>query len=159
MGTLQGKIAWVTGAGGGIGEASAKALAESGAHVVLSGRRVEELDRVADAITQAGGKAETAQLDVADAEATQGVADDLIARLGGVDIFMANAGNGMVGGDARRGGAAGGRRYFHGEGRDQRAQPIGGGDHAIRFRPRGRYQSQRRDERGSRHIAFDAAKG
>ena len=92
MGTLQGKIAWVTGAGGGIGEASAKALAESGAHVVLSGRRVEELDRVADAITQAGGKAETAQLDVADAEATQGVADDLIARLGGVDIFMANAG-------------------------------------------------------------------
>lgn len=92
MGTLKGKIAWVTGAGGGIGEASAKALADSGAYVVLSGRREEELQRVMSEITSAGGKAETAQLDVVDAAATQAIADDLNARLGGVDIFMANAG-------------------------------------------------------------------
>ena len=92
MGTLTGKIAWVTGAGGGIGEASAIALAVSGAHVVLSGRRQAELDRVAADITAAGGKAETAQLDVADALATQAIADDIGARLGGIDIFMANAG-------------------------------------------------------------------
>ena len=92
MANLDGKVAWVTGAGGGIGEASALALAESGAHVVLSGRRQAELDRVAALITAAGGKAETAQLDVTDAAATQTIADDLATRLGGVDIFMANAG-------------------------------------------------------------------
>ncbi len=92
MGTLGGKIAWVTGAGGGIGEASAKALASSGAHVVLSGRRLEEVERVAAEIVAAGGKAEAAQLDVVDARATQAIANDLIARLGGIDIFMANAG-------------------------------------------------------------------
>ncbi|MEJ6708890.1 MAG: SDR family oxidoreductase [Amylibacter sp.] len=92
MGSLSGKIAWVTGAGGGIGEASAKALAESGAHVILSGRRAGELDRVSALIKAAGGKSETAPLDVVDAEATQAIADELITRLGGIDIFMANAG-------------------------------------------------------------------
>jgi len=92
MGNLAGKIAWVTGAGGGIGEASAKALAASGAHVVLSGRRLEELERVVAEIKVAGGSAEAAQLDVVDAETTQAIADDMIARLGGIDIFMANAG-------------------------------------------------------------------
>ncbi len=92
MGTLNGKVAWVTGAGGGIGEASAKALAGAGAHVVVSGRRIEELERVVMQITQTGGRAETAQLDVIDADATQVIADDVIERLGGIDIFMANAG-------------------------------------------------------------------
>jgi NADP-dependent 3-hydroxy acid dehydrogenase YdfG len=92
MGTLSGKIAWITGAGGGIGEASAKALASSGANVVLSGRRLEELERVAGEIKAAGGKAEAAQLDVVDAIATQAIADGLIDRLGSIDIFVANAG-------------------------------------------------------------------
>jgi NADP-dependent 3-hydroxy acid dehydrogenase YdfG len=92
MGKLKEKVAWVTGAGGGIGEASAIALAKAGAHVVLSGRRIEELERVVAQITGAGGKAEAAQLDVVDAEATQAIADDLIVRLGGINIFMANAG-------------------------------------------------------------------
>lgn len=92
MGSLNGKIAWITGAGGGIGEAAAKALASSGAHVVLSGRRLKEVERVAAEIVEAGGKAEAAQLDVVDAKATQSIADDVIARLGSIDIFMANAG-------------------------------------------------------------------
>ncbi len=92
METLSGKIAWITGAGGGIGESSAKALASSGAHVVLSGRRLEELERVAVEIAAVGGKAEVAQLDVVDATATQVIADALIARLGSIDIFVANAG-------------------------------------------------------------------
>jgi NADP-dependent 3-hydroxy acid dehydrogenase YdfG len=92
MAQLNGKLAWVTGAGGGIGEASAKALAASGARVVLSGRRLAELQAVAEDITKAGGQAEVAALDVTDAEATQAIADDLMARHGVVDIFMANAG-------------------------------------------------------------------
>ena len=92
MGTLEGKLAWVTGAGGGIGEASAKALAASGARVVLSGRRLPELERVAAEIATDGGKAEALPLDVTDAAATQAIADDLASRFGAVDIFMANAG-------------------------------------------------------------------
>ncbi len=92
MGNLGTKVAWVTGAGGGIGEASAKALAGSGTHVVLSGRRIDEIKRVAEDIQSAGGSAETAQLDVVDAAASQAIADDLIARHGRIDVFMANAG-------------------------------------------------------------------
>lgn len=92
MGALEGKLAWVTGGGSGIGEAAAKALADSGAHVVVSGRRMDELARVVQDITAAGGKAEVAPLDVVDASAAQAIADDLARRFGGVDIFMANAG-------------------------------------------------------------------
>ena len=92
MGSLNGKTAWITGGGGGIGEAAAKALAISGAHVVVSGRRKAELDRVVGDIIGAGGSVEAAQLDVVDAEAAQAIADDLAARRGGVDIHFANAG-------------------------------------------------------------------
>lgn len=92
MKSLDGKIAWITGAGTGIGEASAKALAEAGAYIVLSGRRQAPLDEVVAAIIAAGGRAEAAPLDVADSTATQAVADEIMARHGGVDIFFANAG-------------------------------------------------------------------
>jgi NADP-dependent 3-hydroxy acid dehydrogenase YdfG len=92
MKSLDGKIAWITGAGTGIGEAAARALAAAGAHVVLSGRRKAPLDAVVEAILADGGVAEAMQLDVADSSATQALADDILARLGGVDIFFANAG-------------------------------------------------------------------
>jgi NADP-dependent 3-hydroxy acid dehydrogenase YdfG len=92
MKSLEGKIAWVTGAGTGIGEASAKALAAAGAHVVLSGRRKAPLDAVVEAIVAAGGLAEAVPLDVADSSATQSIAEDIMERLGGTDIFFANAG-------------------------------------------------------------------
>ncbi len=92
MGKLAGKTAWITGAGTGIGEAAAIALAHSGAHVVLSGRTLATLEQVAATIAASGGRAEIAALDVLDAKATQAIADDLLSRRGGVDIFMANAG-------------------------------------------------------------------
>lgn len=92
MATLENKVAWITGAGGGIGEASAHALAQCGAHVVLSGRRAAEVERVRDGIIASGGSAEAAPLDVVDPDATQAICDDLIARHGRIDIFMANAG-------------------------------------------------------------------
>ena len=57
MADLKGKVAWVTGAGTGIGEGAALALARDGAVVVLTGRRAETLRAVADKITKAGGKA------------------------------------------------------------------------------------------------------
>lgn len=92
MGALSGKTAWVTGAGGGIGEAGAKALAEAGAHVVLTGRRQEELDRVMADIKAAGGSAETMALDVADPTAVATAGETLAAKHGGADILVANAG-------------------------------------------------------------------
>jgi len=92
MGALDGKTAWVTGAGGGIGEASARALAASGARVILTGRRQAELDRVAADIEAAGGLAEVAPLDVSDAAACAGAARSIEAEFGPVDILVANAG-------------------------------------------------------------------
>jgi NADP-dependent 3-hydroxy acid dehydrogenase YdfG len=92
MKSLTGKVAWITGAGTGIGAAAAKSLAVAGAHIVLSGRRKEPLYQVVETILSAGGTAEAAPLDVADALATQAIADDIAARLGGVAIYFANAG-------------------------------------------------------------------
>jgi NADP-dependent 3-hydroxy acid dehydrogenase YdfG len=92
MGALNGQVAWVTGAGSGIGEAGAKALAADGAQVVLSGRRAEELGRVASEIEAAGGKAGTLPLDVADADAVQAAAEDILKTHGRIDILVANAG-------------------------------------------------------------------
>jgi NADP-dependent 3-hydroxy acid dehydrogenase YdfG len=90
--SLQGKLAWVTGAGTGIGLAGAKALAEAGATVVLSGRREEVLNLEAEAIRKAGGKAEVEVLDVADAEGVNVVAEGIIARHGRIDILVNSAG-------------------------------------------------------------------
>ena len=56
MATLTGKVAWVTGAGSGIGHAAAIALAKEGATVVLTGRRKEPLEETAADIMKAGGK-------------------------------------------------------------------------------------------------------
>ncbi|MEO0679858.1 MAG: SDR family NAD(P)-dependent oxidoreductase [Pseudomonadota bacterium] len=92
MTALEGQTAWITGGGGGIGEASAKALAAAGAHAAISGRRAAELERVAAEIAAAGGSAEVLPLDVCDAEAVKQVAEGLKARRGGVDILVANAG-------------------------------------------------------------------
>lgn len=89
---LEGQVAWITGGGGGIGESAAKQLAAAGATVVLSGRRREELERVAKAIGEAGGKAEVAPLDVADRAAVDATAEGIVARHGRIDVLVANAG-------------------------------------------------------------------
>ena len=69
MQSINGKIAWITGAGTGIGRAGAVALAEAGARVVLSGRRLRQLETVASRISDAGGFAEIKPLDIADVRA------------------------------------------------------------------------------------------
>jgi NADP-dependent 3-hydroxy acid dehydrogenase YdfG len=56
MQQLKGKVAWVTGAGSGIGEAAAVSLAQGGAAVVLTGRRAEQLEAVAARVAKAGGR-------------------------------------------------------------------------------------------------------
>ncbi len=92
MDTLNGKVAWVTGAGSGIGQAAAGALAAAGAQVVLSGRRKEALDETAAMIGQAGGEGVAARLDVADLEAVQATAGMIEERFGRLDLLLNNAG-------------------------------------------------------------------
>ena len=92
MRDLKGMVAWVTGAGTGIGEGAARALAGAGMRVVLSGRRTAELDRVAAAIATGGGQARVAQLDVSDADAVQAVADDIVRSEGRIDVVVNSAG-------------------------------------------------------------------
>jgi NADP-dependent 3-hydroxy acid dehydrogenase YdfG len=92
MQSLKGKVAWITGAGTGIGLAGARALAEAGATVVMSGRRREVLEAEAAAIAAAGGHAEVEALDVSDAADVQRVAEAVIARQGRVDILVNSAG-------------------------------------------------------------------
>ncbi|MEK9872452.1 MAG: SDR family NAD(P)-dependent oxidoreductase, partial [Betaproteobacteria bacterium] len=68
MKKLSGKIAWVTGAGTGIGMAAALSLSESGAMVVLSGRRTEKLEDVASEIRNRGASSSVIPLDVTNVE-------------------------------------------------------------------------------------------
>jgi NAD(P)-dependent dehydrogenase (short-subunit alcohol dehydrogenase family) len=93
MGRLDGKIAWVTGAGSGIGEATAVALAREGATVVLSGRRREPLETVAARI---GERAEARPADVTVAAEVAAVADAIRERHGRLDVLVANAGMNVV---------------------------------------------------------------
>jgi NADP-dependent 3-hydroxy acid dehydrogenase YdfG len=89
--SLEGKVAWVTGAGTGIGRGGAEALAEAGMTVVLSGRRREPLEQVAAAIAESGGKAEVAPLDIADRAAVDDCFAGIEARHGRLDVQVNNA--------------------------------------------------------------------
>ncbi len=92
MTDLAGRLAWVTGAGSGIGEAAAGALARAGATVVLTGRRVEPLEAVARAIEAAGGSARVAPGDLTDAAAVDRIVRTIDEEHGRLDILVNNAG-------------------------------------------------------------------
>jgi NADP-dependent 3-hydroxy acid dehydrogenase YdfG len=87
-----GKVAWITGAGTGIGLAGAKALAAAGATVVMSGRRKEVLALEAEKIRIMGGKSEIEALDVSDAKAVKKAASAILRRHARVDILVNSAG-------------------------------------------------------------------
>lgn len=92
-GALQGQVAWITGAGSGIGLAAARALASAGATVVLSGRRPDPLEAAAAHIRATGGVAEVAALDVTDAEAVAATASQILQRHGNrMDVLVNCAG-------------------------------------------------------------------
>jgi len=88
---LAGKVAFVTGGGSGIGQRIAERLAEHGAAVVLAGRKQDKLDAAAAAIRGAGGRAETAALDVRKYEALEAALAKTHAELGEIDILLCGA--------------------------------------------------------------------
>ena len=92
MEDLAGKVAWITGAGSGIGQAIAERLAQAGVSVVLSGRREAPLQAMADKIETEGGAALAAPLDVGDKDAIGSLADRIEERFGRLDILVNNAG-------------------------------------------------------------------
>jgi 3-oxoacyl-[acyl-carrier protein] reductase len=93
MGTLDGKVALVTGAGRNIGRAIALHLARDGATVVVNGRSDRAaIEAVAGEIVAMGGKALAHLADVSDPQAVARMAEFAAARLGGIDIAVSNAG-------------------------------------------------------------------
>ena len=92
MATLTGKVAWVTGAGSGIGQAAAVALAKEGATVVLTGRRKAPLQETAATIKKAGGKAEIQAGDLTKAASVTKIAKAIDKKYGRCDILVNNAG-------------------------------------------------------------------
>lgn len=92
MGTLSGKIAWLTGAGSGIGQAGAVELAKAGAIVVISGRRAEALEDTRKLVSAAGGEVHKLPLDVADRHQVAHAAKTLLERYGRCDILVNSAG-------------------------------------------------------------------
>ncbi len=92
MRNLKGKVAWITGAGTGIGAGSALAYGAAGMQLILSGRREKELNLIADKINTQGGQARVVPLDVTNATAVQAVADDIAAKEGRLDVLVNSAG-------------------------------------------------------------------
>lgn len=94
---LQDKVAVVTGAGSGVGRATAIALAKEGATVGLIGRRREPLQETAQAIRNAGGRALVAPADITDEDEVSGAIEKAAAETSGVDILVCAAGVGLYG--------------------------------------------------------------
>lgn len=89
---LAGKIALVTAAGSGIGRASAQIIAANGAHVVVTDRSIDGANETTDLILSAGGRAEAAQLDVADAPSIGMLFAKVAEKHGGLHILHNHAG-------------------------------------------------------------------
>ena len=91
MSTNEQRVAIVTGAGTGIGAATARLLAEKGLAVVLVGRRSALLEESAATITGAGGRAHVLADDLADPAAPKRIVEGTLAAFGGLDVIVNNA--------------------------------------------------------------------
>ncbi|CAJ1226923.1 oxidoreductase [Levilactobacillus zymae] len=90
--TVKDKVIVITGASSGIGEASAKLLAQNGAKVVLGARREDRLQAIVQAIQDAGGQASYHVTDVTKPTEVQALVDHAKTTFGGLDVIFNNAG-------------------------------------------------------------------
>lgn len=91
MGTLDGKIALVTGAGQGVGQGIAFALAAEGAAIAVSGRTASKLENTCKEIEKRGGKAIAVTCNVKSEESLVALVDEVVEKLGTIDILVNNA--------------------------------------------------------------------
>jgi 3-oxoacyl-[acyl-carrier protein] reductase len=92
MNRFEGRVALVTGASRGIGEAIARRLAAEGARVTVAARTAEALERIVASITEAGGQASALTLDLADPGSIESGTKSLLAAQGQIDVLVNNAG-------------------------------------------------------------------
>jgi len=92
MSSINNKVIVITGASSGIGEATARLLAEKGAKVVLGARRTERLAQLCEDIRAAGGSAEYQAVDVTSRTDMQAFVDFAVSQYGRVDVIVNNAG-------------------------------------------------------------------
>jgi uncharacterized oxidoreductase len=90
---LSNRSVLVTGAGSGIGRATAVALGRKGVRLTLAGRREEPLRETAKLVEEAGGEAQAVPGDVADSEARERLVRAAVERFGGLDVLVNNAGS------------------------------------------------------------------
>lgn len=93
---LNGKVAWITGGGSGIGLSGAEELVKAGARVVISGR-TEKTNKEAEARLKKLGEAEAIRLEVSDKRAVFATAADIEKRHGRIDILVTSAGTNIAG--------------------------------------------------------------
>jgi NADP-dependent 3-hydroxy acid dehydrogenase YdfG len=89
---IEGKIVVITGASSGLGEATARLLSSQGASVVLGARRAARLQSLAEALTEAGGKAIALPTDVTQPDQVQALVDAAVQAFGRIDVMINNAG-------------------------------------------------------------------
>ena len=94
---LDGTVALVTGASSGIGEATARALAEAGAAVAVAARRKDRLEALAESIRGQGGTVLVLETDVTDEQQAAAMVEQTVAELGRLDTLVNNAGVMLLG--------------------------------------------------------------
>lgn len=92
MNNVMNKVVVITGASSGLGETTARYLAQQGAKLVLAARRVDRLQKLADDIQKAGGEALVVATDVSKRSDVENLIQQTLAKFGKVDVLVNNAG-------------------------------------------------------------------